>query len=336
MKSMQPKYSDKVKTKFINAVKRFDKARILVIGDLILDEFIWGKVNRISPEAPVPIVNVERESFMPGGSLNVANNIRTLKGDVYATGVVGRDLIGRMLLRLMKKEGAHVDGIVYDASRPTTLKTRIIAHSQQVVRFDRENTRPITLVQRKKLLAFVAKKVKDVDCVIIEDYGKGVIVPELLKEVLALAKKHKKHILVDPKEEHFSYYRGVTSITPNLKEAASACGMKHTNDVNVETVGRKLLKELALESVLLTLGERGMILFEKNGDITQIPTAAREVFDVSGAGDTVIAVFSLALAVGCSLKDAAMLSNLAAGVVVGKVGTASVSPEEFIEAIKRA
>ncbi len=336
MQSTHSKYSEKVKAKFIETVKRFDKARILVIGDLILDEFIWGKVNRISPEAPVPVVNVERESFMPGGSLNVSNNIRTLKGDVYATGIVGRDLRGRMLLRLMKKEGAHVDGIMYDASRPTTLKTRIIAHSQQVVRFDRENTLPITPIQRKKLIAFVKKKVKDVDCVIIEDYGKGVIVPELLKEVLALAKKHKKYILVDPKEEHFSYYRGVTSITPNLKEAASACGIKNASDVDVEVVGKRLLKELALESVLLTLGERGMILFEKNGDITRIPTAAKEVFDVSGAGDTVIAVFSLALAVGCSLKDAAVISNLAAGVVVGKVGTACVSPEELVDAIKRS
>ncbi|MFC1808653.1 D-glycero-beta-D-manno-heptose-7-phosphate kinase [Candidatus Omnitrophota bacterium] len=330
------KQSEKMKAKFVDVIKQFKKAKILVIGDIILDEFIWGKVNRISPEAPVPVVNVERESFMPGGSLNVANNIRTLKGNVYPAGIVGRDLRGRMLVRLMKKDGVEIEGIIYDESRPTTLKTRIIAHSQQVVRFDRENKQSVAVSQKKKLLHFIKKKIKEVDCVVIEDYGKGVIVPDLIKEVIKVAKEYKKHILVDPKEEHFSYYKGVTSITPNYKEALSACGFKNGENVKVETVGKKLLKQLALSSVLLTLGEQGMVLFEKNGDITKIPTAAQEVFDVSGAGDTVIAVFAMALAVGVSLKEAAILANIAAGIVVGKVGTACISQKELIDAIKKS
>ena len=326
------------KKRFSDLIRRFKNARILVIGDFILDQFVWGSVHRISPEAPVPVVNVQRESYVPGGSLNVANNIRTLGGTVYPCGVVGRDLAGRMLLKAMRREGIEIGGIIYDRSRPTSVKTRVIAHSQQVVRFDREKEGEISREDCQKILRFVRQMISSIDVVVIEDYGKGVVQPALLKEVLQLAKRWKKPVLVDPKEKHFSYYQGATALTPNRKEAYTAYENGHrTNhhDPSLEEVGHGLLKQLKSQALLITLGEDGMALFEKNGKMTHIPTTAREVYDVSGAGDTVIAVFSLALAAGAKMREAAMISNLAAGIVVGKIGTATVSRQELEETVTR-
>ncbi len=315
---------------FSKLVDRFPDTTILVIGDWILDEFVWGTVERISPEAPVPVVNVTKESFVPGGALNVANNIRTLGGVVCPCGLVGRDLRGRMLVKAMRKEGIDTSGAIYDDTRPTTLKTRVVAHSQQVVRFDREDSRDLTRDYLKKAMVFIERTLPKADAVIIEDYGKGMITPELLTHVLRAAKKLDKPVLVDPKEKHFSYYRGVTAITPNRKEAFSACGALEDGRVpSLQEVGKKLLKQFACQAVLITLGEEGMILFEKDGAVTKIPTAAQEVYDVSGAGDTVIAVFAMALAARATMKEAAILANLAAGIVVGKLGTATVSPQEL-------
>lgn len=324
-----------LKKRFLDIIHRFKQARVLVLGDFILDQFIWGKVERISPEAPVPVVHVERESYMTGGSLNVANNIRTLGGTVYPCGVVGRDREGRMLLKVIRREGIDTGGIVYDANRPTTLKTRIIAHSQQVVRFDREKAHDVSENDLKKIIQFIRHKIASVDVVIIEDYGKGVIQPMLLKQVIPLAQKFGKPILVDPKDKHISYYKGVTAITPNRKEAYAmlengAAG----RDLPLEKVGKNLLKRLRSEAVLITIGEGGMMLFEKNGSQTHIPTAAREVYDVSGAGDTVIASLALALASGATMCEAAMISNLSAGIVVGKLGTATASPAELEQVIE--
>ena len=323
---------DKV-PKLTAIINKLEQAKILTIGDIMLDEFIWGSVNRISPEAPVPVVLVKQETFMPGGSLNVAHNIKTLGGTVYPCGIVGRDLRGRMLLKMMRKEKVDCGGIVTDVARPTTLKSRIIAHSQHVVRFDRENTKEIGEEAQKKIIAFFKEKIEEIDTVIIEDYGKGVITPELLKAIVPLAKKFKKKIVVDPKDNHFSYYKGVTSITPNFKEAKKACGIQDGDEFNFEDIAKSLQEKHKLESVLLTLSEKGMLLYEKSGEATIIPTAAKEVYDVSGAGDTVIAIFSMAISVGASLKEAAELANFAAGIVVGKVGTACVSKGELEQAI---
>lgn len=316
-------------------IDHFPNVKILVIGDWILDQFVWGTVDRVSPEAPVPVVNVIRESFVPGGALNVANNIRTLGGFVYPCGIVGRDLIGRMLVKTMKKEGIDTTGAIYDPDRPTTLKTRIIAHSQQVVRFDKENSRELAGELFKKAAACIDKAISKVDAIVIEDYGKGMITPELLTHILKKAKALKKPVLVDPKEKNFNYYQGVTVITPNRKEAFSAYHklMKDSETPDINEVGKALLKYFSCQSVLITLGEEGMMLFEKNGGVTKIPTAAREVFDVSGAGDTVIAVFTMALAAGASMKEAALISNKAAGIVVGKLGTATVTPEELKQSL---
>lgn len=315
--------------------RRLPQARVLVVGDFILDEFIWGSVSRISPEAPVPVVNVNRESFLPGGSLNVANNLRSLGGTVFPCGVVGRDLEGRLLTRRMRQMGIDTGGVVTDAARPTTIKTRVIAHSQQMVRFDREKVEAITQADARKIVQFVRKKIKEVDAVIIEDYGKGVIGPFLLEPLIRLVKSHGKPVLVDPKEKHFPLYRGVTAITPNRAEAYGAFGgSPNGQERTLEQVGRSLLKRLQSKAVLITLGEEGMALFEQNRPTVKIPTTARQVYDVSGAGDTVIAVFAMGLAVGATLAEAAVLSNLAAGIVVGKLGTAAVEPSELDQAIE--
>ena len=327
------------KKRFLEIVDGFRTAHILVIGDFILDQFVWGSVSRISPEAPVPVVDVKRESYMPGGSLNVAHNIRSLAGSAYPCGVVGRDIYGRMLFRTMRQQGIETGGIVYDPTRPTTVKTRVIANSQQMVRFDREKTEDVSKGDLLKILKFVRENIKRMDVVILEDYGKGVMQPFLLREVVKLAKKLKKPVLVDPKEKHFDYYTGVTCITPNRKEAYG--GYERTigpyrKTPELEKVGWALMKKLRLQSVLITLGEDGMALFEKGGKITRVPTAAREVFDVSGAGDTVIATLALSLAAGAKMHEAAKISNIAAGIVVGKLGTATASPEELREAVRKA
>ncbi len=323
------------KRRFRDLISSFKKARVLVIGDFILDQFVWGSVDRISPEAPVPVVHVKRESYMPGGSLNVANNIHSLGGIVYPCGIVGRDREGRMLLKVIRGAGIDAGGIVYDPDRPTSVKTRVIAHSQQVVRFDREKSDDISQELCKKIVRFVRQRISTIDVIVIEDYGKGVIQPQLLKEIVRMAKKFKKPVLVDPKEKNFSYYSGVTAITPNRKEAYGALENHTRKPYTLEKVGHDLLKKLKCEAVLVTLGEDGMALFEKNGSMTKIPTAAREVYDVSGAGDTVISVLSLALAAGAKIREAAILANLAAGIVVAKLGTATVLPDELREAVEK-
>lgn len=322
------------KIKIDKILKNFQKAKILVIGDLILDEFIWGNVERISPEAPVPVVWVKSESFMPGGASNVANNISSLSGKVGMSGVIGDDHHGKLLTNELKRRNVDTAGLVIDANRPTSLKTRIIAHHQQVVRVDREKIDNIEDNLLEQILSFIRQKITDIDGLIIEDYGKGLITPRLLSEIIPLAKRHKKIITVDPKENHFSLYKHVTSLTPNTKEASVGSGIKIHNLDDVDKVGKKLLKDLESDSVLVTLGENGMRLFEKNGKITHIDTAAQEVFDVSGAGDTVIATFTLALCSGASMVEAAILANIAAGIVVGKVGVAVVTREEIQERLK--
>ncbi len=322
-------------TRFKSIISNFHKAKVLVIGDLILDEFIWGKVSRISPEAPVPVVWVDSENFMPGGASNVANNIRSLGGEVHLAGVVGNDERGGVLCSLLKEKGIHCEGVFRDSSRPTTQKTRVIAHHQQVVRIDREKAAPLSSECLKQITGFIQQKLKSVDALVIEDYGKGVIVPALVKEAVRLAKKHGKIITVDPKENHFSYYRGVTTITPNHHEAASATGIEIKDDKSLVKAGKKLLHKLHCESALITLGENGMSLFAKGRPVFKIPTVAQEVFDVSGAGDTVISAYTLARAANGSATEAAYISNCAAGIVVGKVGVAVTSREELLERIKQ-
>jgi len=319
---------------FEKHVNNFEKKSILVIGDLLLDQYIWGDVSRISPEAPVPVVWVKKEDFMPGGACNVANNMAKLGAKVFLAGVVGKDVRGDLLKNKLEEKNINIDGVVVDERRPTSLKTRVIAHSQQVVRIDRESVDIVDEALSEKIVEYVKSKIKNVDGVIIEDYDKGVITPSLLRRIVPLVRKCGKIISVDPKENHLPYYKGVTIITPNNHEASKAVGFALKTYEDIEKAGNKLLKKLKTDNILITLGERGMMLFSQGEKTQKIPTIAQEVYDVSGAGDTVIAVYTLAAACGASPIIAAHLANCAAGIVVAKVGVAVVGKEELLARLK--
>ena len=332
-----------------NIIRKFNQANILVVGDLILDEYIWGSIERISPEAPVPVLWAKKRTFVPGGTANVANNISSLGGKVTLLGVIGSDANSKILLSELKKRKINIQGIFVESNRHTTVKTRILAGHQQVVRVDWEHTHDLSKELNAKFFKFIHKFIDSFDAIIIEDYGKGVINIVLLEALISLAKAHKKIITVDPKEENFQYYRCVDAITPNRKELENAIRnlkIKDTanrfrintdklfTDNDVDLAAREILEYLKLNSILITLGEHGMKLLEKNGRITHIPTVAQEVFDVSGAGDTVISTFTLSLCVGASKLEAAHIANFAAGIVVGKLGTAVTNTQELLARIK--
>lgn len=319
-----------------NIIDKFSRKKIIVIGDLLLDQFLWGEVSRISPEAPVPVVWVKKEGFMPGGACNVANNLARLGADVSLVGVVGKDEKAEILKDKLREQGICIKGVISDKHRPTILKTRVIAHHQQVVRIDREDLSHISGRLLSRARDYLKENIKSCDGIIIEDYGKGVITPSLLKMAVPLAKRHNKVIAVDPKEDHFSYYKGVSVVTPNHHEAGGAVGFSLDSDKALLEAGNRLLKKLKAHVVLITLGEKGMMVFERGKKPRKIPTVAQEVFDVSGAGDTVIAVYTLSAISGASPIIAARIANCAAGIVVGKIGVAVVEKEELLNKIKNS
>lgn len=321
------------KQKLRRLLDEFDRLNILVVGDLMLDRFIWGSVSRISPEAPVPIVEVTSESDMPGGSANVVSNLSAIGARTYVCGMVGDDRIGNILRAKLANKMTDLGGIVVNPQRATTLKTRIIAHSQQVVRVDKENKGEVGSRETSRLIAYVNSIVRTIDAIIIEDYGKGLVTQPLVSELIRLGKKHGTIISVDPKRGHRIDYKGVTAMTPNRAEALWLAGVEPGESIALDRVGKMLLTRLACTGVLITLGEQGMCLFQKGRSPASIPTTAQEVYDVSGAGDTVISVFTAALAAGAPMEEAAIVANYAAGVVVGKVGTATAGRNEIIEAI---
>jgi D-beta-D-heptose 7-phosphate kinase/D-beta-D-heptose 1-phosphate adenosyltransferase len=310
-------------------IKDFRNRKILVIGDIILDHYIWGKVNRISPEAPVPVVEVTRENFLLGGAANVANNIVSLGAHAAVIGINGEDIAGEALRSILEQKGVDCSGL-FTENRPTTVKTRVIAHNQQVVRFDREDSKYVDGRILKGILSHIYAILKDYDAVIISDYKKGMVTEALVTGILKKTKSKDMFVAVDPKVCHFNFYKGVSLITPNLMEAALGAGMEITDDQSLNKAGQALLKKLSLKAALITRGEQGMSLFEKK-KVTHIPTVARKVYDVTGAGDTVISAFTLASASGASFKDSAVIANHAAGIVVGEVGTAVASPEQLLE-----
>ena len=314
--------------RLVRIVEKFAKAQILVVGDLMVDQFIWGKVDRISPEAPVPVVRVQSESLLLGGAANVANNLRSLGARAPLCGIVGDDAMGDRLLGLLKESAIETSGVFSHPRRPTIVKTRIIAHSQQVVRVDWERDEPISRKIRDRMLDFATGRIPDCGAVIISDYGKGVVDRRFADGIKRLASAKKIPVAVDPHVAHTQYYKGASVITPNNHEAGAMIGRKLATEKEVLWGGRTLLKKLDLESVLVTRGEQGMTVFERGGDVFHIPTVAREVFDVTGAGDTVIAVFALARAVGAGLRDAAVIANAAAGIVVGEIGKAVIDAEK--------
>jgi D-beta-D-heptose 7-phosphate kinase/D-beta-D-heptose 1-phosphate adenosyltransferase len=314
-------------------ISKFKDRRVLVIGDLMIDEYLWGDVDRISPEAPVQIVAVKKEESTLGGSGNVINNLAALGAGVFAAGVIGTGRSGNMLLKRLGYLGVDAGGVIQERERPTTRKTRIIAAHQHVLRIDRETRKEISGETLDKITHFIEKVIPEADVVIVSDYGKGLITKHLMTRIVKAAKKNRKIIIADPKGLDYSKYAGVTLITPNRKEAALASGVEITNEASLMEAGVKIIGSVGIERLLITCGQDGMVLFEKGKKPHKIRAEARQVFDVSGAGDTVIAVVGLCLASGASFKDAASVANTAAGIVVGKVGTATVSEKELTAAL---
>ncbi len=316
----------------IDLIKKFHKTGILVIGDLMVDHYVMGRVNRISPEAPVPVVEVLNENLLLGGAANVANNIASLGGRVFVSGIVGRDEMGRVLIHKLREKEMDTEGIVVEGDRPTIVKTRIIAHNQQVVRFDKEVKSDISQSATSLILEYVRKCLPEIKAIILSDYCKGVITRNLIEELLKITGS-KVFVAVDPKVGHFDYYKGVSFITPNVNEASAGSGIEIKDEASLIKAGETLLKNLQCKAVLITRGDEGMSFFEPDGKVTHIPTFARQVYDVTGAGDTVVSVFTLCHAAGAEMKDAAIYANHAAGVVVGELGTAVVTPEDIIRSI---
>jgi D-beta-D-heptose 7-phosphate kinase/D-beta-D-heptose 1-phosphate adenosyltransferase len=309
-------------------ISRFPSLRILVLGDFMLDHFVMGRVDRISPEAPVPIVDVDREEFHLGGAGNVIMNGKSLGARMIPLGVTGNDWAGERIRALFLEEQLSTDGL-FTAERPTTLKTRILAHQQQVVRVDREQRAPISDELQSQLVNQFMKVIDSVDGIIVSDYAKGTLTPALLAKILPEARKREKLVCLDPKTRHFSSYTPVTVITPNQAEASSLLGYPIVTEEDLMEAAKRILKLIDCTALLITRGDKGMALFT-NHECKLVPTKAREVYDVTGAGDTVVTTICLALAAGAQMIEAVELANAAAGIVVGKVGTATVGSSELL------
>ena len=315
-------------------LQRFSRCHVLILGDVMLDEYMWGTVSRISPEAPVPVVAVRSETVKVGGAGNVATNVAALGGRVSLIGLVGNDAAAERLGHELELAGVKSDGLIVDASRPTTIKSRVVAGSQHVVRFDRESDAPASRAVRRRVVAAVQERLPKADVLLISDYAKGLVGPGLVREILALAARHRTPVAVDPKVQHLSLFTGVTLVAPNHHEAAAAARVSVRSEADLLRVGQMLLRRLKARAVLITRGEQGMSLFEAGKAVVHIPTVAREVYDVTGAGDTVMGALSLALAAEADMHTAAVLANYAAGVVVGKRGTATVTRAELERALQ--
>lgn len=318
------------------AVSRFRDRRVAVLGDCMLDRYLWGRVERISPEAPVPVVEVESESFSLGGAGNVAVNLAALGARPCLIAVIGADDDGRSLAAALRERGVEAGALVTDDTRPTTVKTRIIAHSQQVVRADRESRADLAGAALERLIAAMEQELPACEALVVSDYGKGVIHPRTLEAALGIARARGIPVCVDPKESHIDSYRGVSILTPNQHEAGYVQGRRIVDAASLAEVGWGLQKRLDAEAVLVTRGPGGMSLFERGGSQTDLPTVAREVYDVTGAGDTVVSVVALALAAGAGFREACLLANHAAGVVIREVGTATCSPEQLLASLDGA
>jgi len=309
-------------------MKKLNK-RILTLGDLMVDEYQRGKANRISQEAPIPIIEISYKEYNLGGSGNVVANLVSLGGIVSAVGIIGQDVNGQWISQTLRRMGVNQEGIIEDNNRQTTTKTRIIASHQQVLRIDRETRHEITEYQEAKLLIYIKKHIKEWDGIIISDYNKGLLTRNLLSGVINEAKAHNVPVFVDPKGKDFSKYKGANFLTPNLQEALAAKLNKGEKDF--EKIGFNMIKELELDGLIITLGADGMCIFSKLGCRDIVPTTAKNVYDIAGAGDTVVATLALCLIAGYNLKEAAIFANIAAGIVVGKPGTATISADELSE-----
>lgn len=319
--------------KLNSIINRASGKKILVLGDLMVDEYLWGEVSRLSPEAPVPIVDIAEEQLRFGGAANVANNLIGLQATPILVGVVGRDRMGDVFRGMLQKRNLPADGIVVAPERPTTVKTRIIGNDQHIARVDKETTGPISSEIQEALFKICVAYMEQIDAVIIQDYNKGVVVPQLVERITGLVNRQGKYITVDPKFENFLTFKNVSVFKPNTKETEEALALRIRSEADVLKAGRSLLEKLHSRAVLITRGAEGMALFEENGEVTFVETRARKVADVSGAGDTVIATLSFALAGGASMKEAVTLSNFAAGVVCEEVGVVPIEQKKLRKAV---
>ncbi len=319
------------KNRLIEILELFKEKKIAVIGDMMLDEYIIGDVTRISPEAPVPVVAVKKERFVLGGAANVVNNLSNLGVEVYAFGVIGDDNNGSKLCGEFDKKGVNTDFLIRLIDRPTIMKQRVLSNNQQLLRLDWEKKHPIEHNVEEMILESFLSIADTLDAIILSDYDKGLLTENVAKEIIKIAKEKKLIVIVDPKPSNMRNYIGATSMTPNLKEASECANLDipETEEATIE-VGKKILEELKLDHLLMTRSEKGMSIFTST-QIKNIPTFAKEVYDVTGAGDTVISVYTLALTTGASKEEAAKIANTAAGVVVGRVGTSTVTTSEIIE-----
>ncbi len=311
----------------------FSGKRIAIVGDLMLDRYCWGRISRMSPEAPVPVVEIESEMSRLGGAANVANNVASLGGIPMIFGIVGLDEEGASFRKLVRNSGFSEEGIVDDPSRPTTCKTRVIAHNKHVLRIDRESQSEVDEDIAGRILESLDRRIRSCDAVILEDYNKGLLIKPLIQKIIELSRRRHALVAVDPKFNNFFEYSKVSVFKPNRKEAEEALGMKLNSAENVEAAGREILKRLDAENVLLTLGNQGMTLFQKSGEILNVPTRAKSVADVSGAGDTVISALTIALAGGATMQEAATLANYAAGIVCSEVGIVPIDPSALRKAV---
>lgn len=308
--------------------------RVAVIGDIMLDRYLWGTVSRISPEAPVPVVEVHEESSRLGGAGNVANNILSLGGDPVLFGIVGDDLAGKDVFDRLDIRKYEASGIIVSSERPTTIKRRVIADNQHVVRADSESKVDLSTDEEKKLIGELEKQIDDIDCIILQDYNKGVITRSLIHTVIEIAAVNNTPVTVDPKFKNFFEYKKVNLFKPNLVETQNAVGYSLSDEESIENAGRELLKNLECDHVLITRGSDGMSLFSKNGFKGRVHTKAKEIAEVSGAGDTVISTLSMIIASGGDILEAATIANHAAGVVVGEVGIVPIDPEKLIRSVE--
>lgn len=313
--------------------KSFDGKRIAVVGDMMLDGYFWGDVKRISPEAPVPVLEVEDEFFRFGGAANVAFNILTLGGIPVPVGVIGKDGYGNIFTSLLNEKKIEEDGIIVDEERPTTTKTRVIANHQHVVRIDKESKAYINSRIEEKIFSFLNSASGKLDGIILQDYNKGILTPTLISKIISLANKKNILITVDPKFDNFFEYKNVTVFKPNRKETESVLGIRIKSDNDISSAGKTLLNKLNSDYVLLTLGEEGIAVFEKGDKERRMPTKARKVADVSGAGDTVISTLTIALAAGADIYESSFLANYAAGIVCGEVGIVPIEKEKLFETV---
>ena len=314
----------------------FPNQHVLVVGDVMLDHYLWGATKRISPEAPVPVVSVEQETYRPGGAANVAYNLRILGANVTIAGLIGNDDNAKHLTHTLKESGVNTSGLITDPNRPTTTKTRVMGHTQyrqqqQILRVDRETNTPIDDTLCKQLINAITNA-PSLGAIFVSDYAKGVVTIPFMDAIRQVKKQHNYPVIADPKGRNFDKYHGLTAISPNQSEAIGVFNLDEADDKTVIDIGHRLIKQFELDQVYMTRSEKGVALFEPNGQVTHIPATARDVFDVSGAGDTTAAVYTLALLSNASPAEAAYIGNLAGGIVVGKVGVDTVSIEEITDA----